>query len=181
MFSLGQRLYFTLAFHEKTAEIKTQLSPASLCALLELSPQATTVVSRTRQNRWLGSANSVARWQSAAHRTVNRFSQSYDCHQMAAMMALTKGADGGIVQSGVRKPIFQEARSQWGASSCTARNRNLQNIQHKHAGQPFNKSATLPQLRPASVEPPWLETNHHHHHLARRFPLTLILLMWRIG
>jgi hypothetical protein len=26
-----------------------------------------------------------------------------------------------------------------------------------------------------------LETNHHHHHLARRFPLTLILLMWRIG
>lgn len=91
-----------------------------------------------RQKRWLGRANSAARWHSAAHCTGDRFSQSHHCHQMAAMMALRIGAVDGNVQSGVRKPTFQLARSQWGASRCTARSRNLRNIQHKHDWQPSN-------------------------------------------
>jgi hypothetical protein len=76
---------------------------------------------------------------------------------MAAMMALRIGAVGVNVQSGLRKPTFHQAGSQWGASKCTARSRNLQNIQTEHDGQPSHKSATLPQLRLATVEPPWLE------------------------
>lgn len=42
----------------------------------------------------------------------------------------------------VNRPTFQQARSQRGASSCTARSRNLQNIRHKRVDQPGNKSAT---------------------------------------
>jgi len=64
-----------------------------------------------RQIRWLGSANSVARWHSATHCRGDRFGQSHNCHQMAAMMALRKDA--------VSEPTFHQAHGQWGANRCT--------------------------------------------------------------
>jgi len=97
-----------------------------------------------RQQHQDSSANSVARWHSAAHCTGDRFSQFHNCHQMAAMMALRKGADGSIVQSGVH-------HRGWVVTRCTARGRNFQNIQHKRDGQPSNKVATLLEVCFVSV------------------------------
>jgi hypothetical protein len=47
------------------------------------------------------------------------------------------------------------------AGGCNAPTRNLQNIKHKHADQPSEKTCdTLPDLRVASVEQTGLETTH---------------------